>query len=38
LLDRSDLKVLCGTMSRFPSFRPTGWRILERAQVLEEAS
>jgi len=25
-------------MSRFPSFRPTGWRILERAQVLEEAS
>lgn len=38
LLDRGDLRVLCGTMSRFPSFRPTGWRILERAQVLEEAS
>ncbi len=37
LLDHGDLRVLCGTMSRFPTFRSTGWKILERAQVLEEA-
>lgn len=29
-LDEEDLRVLVGTMGRFPRFRPTGWAIMEQ--------
>lgn len=31
LMDPEDVAMLVGTMGRFPTFRPTGWRILESA-------
>ncbi len=31
LMDNEDIGVLVGTMGRFPTFRATGWRILESA-------
>lgn len=31
LMDSEDVAMLVGTMGRFPTFRPTGWRILESA-------
>ena len=31
LMDSEDIGVLVGTMGRFPTFRATGWRILESA-------
>ncbi|MCP3902368.1 MAG: hypothetical protein GY715_01935 [Planctomycetes bacterium] len=31
---QDDVKVLVGTMGRFPSFRNTGWRILQEATVV----
>ncbi len=31
LIDSEDIGVLVGTMGRFPTFRATGWRILESA-------
>ncbi|MEY3142443.1 MAG: hypothetical protein RLY21_936 [Planctomycetota bacterium] len=37
-LDAEDVRVLVGTMGRFPLFRPTGWAILERAVVTEAAA
>ena len=37
-LDAEDVRVLVGTMGRFPLFRPTGWAILERAIVTEAAA
>ena len=33
-LDGDDLRVLVGTMGRFPLFRPTGWQILEHAALV----
>jgi hypothetical protein len=33
LLDAEDVRLLAGTMGRFPSFRDTGWRILESARI-----
>ena len=33
-LDRDDLRVLTGAMGRFPEFRVTGWRILDRARLV----
>lgn len=33
-LDEEDLRNLVGAMGRFPFFRPTGWRILDRAAIL----
>jgi hypothetical protein len=33
-LDEEDLRNLVGAMGRFPFFRPTGWRILDRATIL----
>ena len=36
-LDDEDVRVLVGTMGRFPLFRPTGWAILEHAMVTESA-
>lgn len=34
-LDDEEIKVVTGTMGRFPAFREIGWRILRSAQVLE---
>ncbi len=33
-LDHDDLRALVGTMGRFPTFRDTGWRLLETARVV----
>ncbi len=37
LLDDEDIRIVAGTMGRFPAFRETGWRILESARALESA-
>jgi|GEM_PF-260280 len=37
LLDDEDIRIVAGTMGRFPAFRETGWRILESARSLESA-
>ena len=37
LLDDDDVRTVTGTMGRFPSFRETGWRILESARSLYTA-
>lgn len=34
LIDTADVKVITGTMGRFPQFRRTGWEILETARVV----
>jgi tetratricopeptide (TPR) repeat protein len=34
-LDEEDIRVITGTMGRFPGFRDTGWNILETARVFE---
>lgn len=36
-LDEEDLRGLVGSMGRFPFFRPTGWRILDEAEILAPA-
>ncbi|HBS29660.1 MAG TPA: hypothetical protein DEB06_09480 [Phycisphaerales bacterium] len=36
-INEEDRSVISATMSRFPSFRPTAWRILETAQVVSGA-
>lgn len=35
-IDKEDLRVLTGTMGRFPAFHRTGWQILESAKVVVE--
>ena len=35
VLDEDDIRVITGTMGRFPGFRETGWHILEKARVFE---
>jgi hypothetical protein len=37
LLDPEDVRLLAGTMGRFPSFRETGWRILDSARIFGES-
>lgn len=37
VLDEEDVRIIAGTMGRFPYFRETGWRILEHAGVLNVA-
>lgn len=37
LLDDEDVRTVTGTMGRFPSFRETGWRILESSRALHNA-
>lgn len=37
LLDDEDVRTVAGTMGRFPSFRETGWKILESARSLQGA-
>ncbi len=34
VIDTDDVRVITGTMGRFPCFRETGWRILQSAQVV----
>ena len=34
-LDDEDVRVIAGTMGRFPGFRETGWHILETARVFD---
>ena len=34
-LDDEDIRVITGTMGRFPAFREVGWEILRNARVLE---
>ncbi len=36
-LDDEDVRTVAGTMGRFPSFRETGWQILESARTLQNA-
>ncbi len=38
LLDEEDVRIIAGTMGRFPHFRDTGWKILEHAGVLTAAT
>ena len=35
VIDLDDVRVITGTMGRFPTFRQTGWRILQSAQVVD---
>jgi hypothetical protein len=34
VIDSDDIRVIAGTMGRFPTFRKTGWRILHTAQIV----
>ncbi|MCA9286106.1 MAG: hypothetical protein KDA22_12855 [Phycisphaerales bacterium] len=36
LIDEDEVRVIAGTMGRFPHFRQTGWRILQAARILDE--
>jgi hypothetical protein len=35
-IDNEEVKILVGTMGRFPAFRSTGWRILQTATVVRD--
>ena len=35
-LDNDDVKALVGTMGRFPTFRDTGWKLLQTARVVRD--
>ncbi len=35
VIDHDDVRVITGTMARFPTFRRTGWRILQTAQIID---
>lgn len=35
VIDSDDVRVIAGTMGRFPAFRRTGWRILQTAQIID---
>jgi hypothetical protein len=37
-LDTDDVRVLVGTMGRFPLFRPMGWAILHHAEIIESVA
>jgi len=36
-IDSDDVRVLAGTMGRFPAFHGTGWRILQTARVIRNS-
>ncbi|MDY7108132.1 MAG: hypothetical protein SYC29_05800 [Planctomycetota bacterium] len=36
-IDQEDVRVVAGTMGRFPNFRRTGWMILQTAKVIRES-
>ncbi len=35
VIDTDDVRVIAGTMGRFPTFRDTGWQILRSARVID---
>ena len=35
-IDSEEVKVIVGTLGRFPSFRSTGWKILQTATVVDD--
>jgi hypothetical protein len=35
VIDSDDVRVITGTMGRFPTFRSTGWRILHTARIVD---
>jgi hypothetical protein len=35
VIDSDDVRVITGTIGRFPTFRETGWRILHTAQIVD---
>lgn len=35
VIDNDDIRIIIGTMGRFPSFRETGWHILQTAQIVD---
>jgi hypothetical protein len=35
VIDSDDVRVITGTMGRFPTFRKTGWRILHTARIVD---
>ena len=35
VLDNEEVRILAGTMGRFPNFRAAGWRILQEAKFLD---
>lgn len=37
VIDRDDVRIIAGTMARFPTFRDVGWRILRSARIVDEA-
>lgn len=36
VVDHDDVRIITGTMARFPTFRETGWKILNSARVVGE--
>ena len=36
VIDTDDVRVIAGTMGRFPAFRDTGWRILQSARIIDD--
>jgi len=36
VVDHDDVRIITGTMARFPTFRETGWKILNTARVVGE--
>lgn len=36
-VDKEDIRVITGTMARFPAFRETGWHILRSARLVAES-
>ena len=37
VIDTDDVRVIAGTMGRFPTFRDTGWQILQSARIVESS-
>ena len=37
VIDRDDIRLITGTMGRFPQFKETGWELLNTGNVVEEA-
>ncbi|MHC4710469.1 MAG: hypothetical protein ACYTA3_08610, partial [Planctomycetota bacterium] len=35
VIDSDDVRVITGTIGRFPTFRKTGWRILHTARIVD---
>ena len=37
VIDNDDVRLIAGTMGRFPQFRETGWSILNNGNIIKEA-